>query len=256
MTSPENPREDAPAAPAAPAGGGSPSVLPPPPFAPPAPTTGEPGATTLTPPLPTLSGGGIPSAAVPVDAAGAPSTAGGIMSPVEVERHHLQQRVNGAAGWFFWIVGLSLIGSILHLSGSDLTFFLGLGITTVIDVFGRDSAGFAGKAIAFVVNLIPLGFYALMGFLGRRHRGALIAGAFFYFIDALIFLVVKDWISILVHGYVLYVLFRAIGAAGKIAKLPPPEGPGAFGVPSLQMPLPQSAEAGPAPPPAPPTNNR
>lgn len=51
------------------------------------------------------------------------------------ERLELETRLNSGAGWFYWIAGLSLLNSIIMLSGSDLYFVIGLGITQIIDVF-------------------------------------------------------------------------------------------------------------------------
>src|ERR1044071_6443875 len=41
----------------------------------------------------------------------------------------LEKQLKGGGSWFYWIAGLSLVNSVLALSGSETRFILGLGIT-------------------------------------------------------------------------------------------------------------------------------
>src|SRR2546430_15326300 len=58
------------------------------------------------------------------------------------------QLVRSGANWLIWIAGLSLVNSVLFVTGSHWSFFLGLAATQVSDAFGRviitGSTGVAG----------------------------------------------------------------------------------------------------------------
>ena len=45
----------------------------------------------------------------------------------------LERQITNGANWFFWIAGLSLINSVLHLAGVSISFLIGLGLTELID---------------------------------------------------------------------------------------------------------------------------
>jgi len=47
--------------------------------------------------------------------------------------HALEQRCKSGARWFFWIAGLTIVTSLMALSGGGYAFFLSLGITQFID---------------------------------------------------------------------------------------------------------------------------
>src|SRR4051794_40879026 len=44
----------------------------------------------------------------------------------------VQQGRNGA-NWFYWIAGLSLVNSVILLTGGNTFFFIGLGVTMMAD---------------------------------------------------------------------------------------------------------------------------
>src|SRR3954464_15389563 len=119
-----------------------------------------------------------------------------------VQLHQLQDRALSGARWFFWIAGLSLITSLVALSGSNWGFLLSLGITQAIDgiaqVTGADGTG---KAIALVLDLSIAGVCVLFGVLaGKKHLWAFILGMVLFGLDALILVLVKDWIGVAFHA--------------------------------------------------------
>jgi hypothetical protein len=60
------------------------------------------------------------------------------------QRARLAHTLKSGGNWFFWIAGLSLITSILSLSGANWRFFLSLGITQIIDGFAAGLATAVG----------------------------------------------------------------------------------------------------------------
>ena len=67
--------------------------------------------------------------------------------PEVSERALIEQKVRwehalkGAAAWFLWVAGLSLINSVLHLSGLRFQFIFGLGIAQLVDALARRAGG-------------------------------------------------------------------------------------------------------------------
>ena len=59
------------------------------------------------------------------------------LQTVRAELAQLHARGTSGAGWFFWIAALSLINSIILLSGGDRHFVVGLGVTSIA-VSGRN----------------------------------------------------------------------------------------------------------------------
>jgi hypothetical protein len=144
------------------------------------------------------------------------------LSPLEAERANLTAAVQSGAGWFFWVVGLSLVNSLMSLANLKFGFAIGLGITQVFDVL-LTKAGTNGKVLLFVLSAVALGFYSLMGVLAPRFRWAFLIGGFFYLLDGLILLSVQEWLGLAFHAYVLYVFGRGFVAAGRLKQLPPPQ---------------------------------
>ena len=124
----------------------------------------------------------------------------------------LEKRIKNGAGWFYWIAGLSLINTISALSGSEFGFILGLGMTDVVNVIAREF-GSVGKIIAIVMDAVLLGMFGLFGFFaGKRHQWAFIVGMVIYGIDALIFIVASEWLSVGFHGFALFCIFQGLKA--------------------------------------------
>lgn len=135
----------------------------------------------------------------------------------------LEQQLKGGASWFYWIAGLSLINTVLLLTGSDWSFVVGLGITQIISGIGSiiaEKVGFAGTALAFVLSFIVAGTFVLFGvFANKRHLWAFIAGMVLYALDGMLFLLIPDWLSIGFHVFVLFCIFTGLKARGRLIEL-------------------------------------
>lgn len=122
----------------------------------------------------------------------------------------LKARAASAAGLFLLIVGLSVVNTLLAVLHIPLGMAFGLGLTQILDALGSHN-GF--HPLYFVLELIPLGFFALMALLARKYWVWLIVGMVFYLIDGAIAVWAQLWIDSLVHGYVLFRLYQGVAAA-------------------------------------------
>ena len=121
--------------------------------------------------------------------------------------------------WFFIIAGLSLVNSITQLSGGEFNFFFGLIITRIINAFAR-GLGPAGKSIAVILSVVIACVFVLIGFLARRrYRRAFVVGMILYAFDGLLSVFVRDWISVAIHLFALYGIYRGLRALGSLDKL-------------------------------------
>ncbi len=129
----------------------------------------------------------------------------------------LDNRIRSGVNWFFWIAGLSLLNTVIYLSGSSLTFVIGLGVTQIVDGFMSGLAQSLGQSgiIARIVGVaLDMGFagvFILLGVFGRkRYRWPIIVGIVFYAIDGIIVLLFRDYFGAAFHALAL------VGIAGSL----------------------------------------
>jgi len=137
-----------------------------------------------------------------------------------VERYKLEQQRKGGAGWFLWIGGLSLINTILFLTQTDFNFIFGLGITQVIDGFVSAMPP-AIRGVGVALDLVIAAVFAGIWYLAKRHTWPFITGMIVYAADAVIFIVVQEWIGVAFHAFALAAIVAGYKAASKLAELPP-----------------------------------
>ncbi|MFT3805450.1 hypothetical protein [Arenimonas sp.] len=112
--------------------------------------------------------------------------------------------VQSAGRWFYWIVGLSVINTIMSMSGSTTSFVMGLAMTAVSDALFSEM-----KIIAFAIDAVVLAFFAFVGMQAVRGRlWAFYLGIVVYAIDALIYLAFGDWMPVAFHGLALFFIAR------------------------------------------------
>src|SRR2546422_8687548 len=79
------------------------------------------------------------------------------------------QLVRSGANWFIWIAGLSLVNSVLFVTGSHWSFFLGLAATQVSDEFGKVIiTGTTGVAAALAHDLVIAAAFFRLGLISRN----------------------------------------------------------------------------------------
>jgi len=136
----------------------------------------------------------------------------------------LEQAMRSGAGWFYWIAALSVVNSAIQLAGSDRSFIVGLGITQVFDAVAtgitqgtEGNAGTVLRGIALVLDVLVAGFFALIGWqAGKGRAWAFVIGMLLYAADALIFLLVQDWMSIGFHAFALFGIWGGFASLRKL----------------------------------------
>lgn len=133
--------------------------------------------------------------------------------PLDALRAQLAQlhaRGTSGAGWFYWIAALSLVNSIILLSGGDRHFVVGLGVTLIADVVAKEVANqnpdiaIVAKGIAFGFDLFVAAIVCLFGWLSRRPiLPIFVIGMILYLLDGLIYLLAGEWLSVGFHAFVL-----------------------------------------------------
>ena len=125
-------------------------------------------------------------------------------------------RARAGAKWFYWIAGLSMINSIVVMTGGNLHFVVGLGITSVVDAMAK-RVGTAGSVLDLIINGCMAGVFALFGtFALKMQRWAFVVGMALYAVDGLLLLSVRDFLGVAFHAYVLFALYRGYTAAKQI----------------------------------------
>ena len=118
-----------------------------------------------------------------------------------------EQLVKNGAGWFLAVAGLSIVNSILTMSGTHFSFIFGLGITQSVDAIGRQS-GATGSTLGLIVNVFIAGVFVLFwNFARKGEKWAFLVGMTLYAIDGLILLPFKDYLSAAFHAYALFRIY-------------------------------------------------
>jgi len=136
---------------------------------------------------------------------------------VEIEerlKEHLkiEDQVKSGANWFFWIAGLSIINTIIFLTGAQWSFVVGLGITQLITGVALEFGSLA-EIIAFILTLIFAGIFIFFGIFSRkRYNWAFVVGMILYVLDGLLLLLVQDWLSFGFHAFALFWIYRGLRA--------------------------------------------
>ncbi len=118
-----------------------------------------------------------------------------------------EQLVKNGAGWFLAVAGLSLVNSVLAMSGTRFSFIFGLGITQIVDAIGRQS-GATGSTLGLIVNVFIAGVFVLFwNFARKAEKWAFLVGMALYTIDGLILLPFKDYLSAAFHAYALFRIY-------------------------------------------------
>lgn len=150
---------------------------------------------------------------------GAPVSGGPGTQTLADDTVKLESRLRSGANWFFWIAGLSVVNSVILVAGGSWNFIIGLG-TTQLAVALTGEAGIAGKVLGLLVSLLIAGVFIVFGIFARkRQTWSFIVGMVFYGMDGLLFLVVKDVLSIAFHVLALFFIFNGLRAARQLKKV-------------------------------------
>lgn len=144
--------------------------------------------------------------------------------PKQIKLFKLEKQFKSGANWFYLIGGLSIVNSLLILSGKNLSFIIGLGATQLVDgmmlSIMEETGAPAFKYIGFGFDVIIAGIYVVIGFFAnKQYKAAFILGMIFYVLDGLIFLLVMDILSIGFHVFVLLCIFVGLKKLMQLEKL-------------------------------------
>ena len=143
----------------------------------------------------------------------------------EVRKRELEHRRRNGTSWFYSVAGLSVINSIILMTGGTWSFIFGLGITQVVDALSMSGAsGEAGPlpATALIVDIVIAAGVAIVGYLAfRGHTSAYVAGMALYALDGLIFVVAGDYLAAGFHGFALWGMWRGLSAHRELLQLSP-----------------------------------
>lgn len=141
------------------------------------------------------------------------------LQAVRAELAQLHARGTSGAGWFFWIAALSLVNSIISLTGGDRHFVVGLGVTFAADIVARvvaeqnPEAATVAKGVAFGFSVAVAGVLCLFGWLARRPLlPVFIIGMVLYLLDGLLYVLFQDWMSVGFHAFVLFGMWSGFQA--------------------------------------------
>src|SRR5438874_12427373 len=101
------------------------------------------------------------------------------------QRLQIEHALKGSSGWFVAIAGLSLVNSVLSMTGASIQFIFGLGLTQIVDAIAHGSRG-AGVALGLIVNCMIAGVFVFLWKFARvGAKWAFYSGMSLYVMDAL-----------------------------------------------------------------------
>lgn len=136
----------------------------------------------------------------------------------------LEGQLKNGANWFLWIAILSIANAFMLVLNLGWSFVFGLGITQIIDYLFflvTEEIGFNFyNTIGFIINTGICGIFILFSiFANKKQKWAFIAGIILYSIDALLMLVLGDFLSVAFHGFVLYGVIKGMKAMKKLEQI-------------------------------------
>lgn len=138
---------------------------------------------------------------------------------VAVDEARLAAQARNGANWFYWVAALSVINSIISLSGGSVSFLAGLAIPQVADAYAAH-LGFVGPYFSIGTDLLFAFFFCGFGYLTTHgSRAAFIAGMVLYVLNGAVYLLVSAWLPLAFHGFVLFQMFTGWKARQKLARL-------------------------------------
>jgi hypothetical protein len=127
--------------------------------------------------------------------------------------------VKAGANWIITVAALSLINSVLAMSGSGFHFIFGLGIAELVDALAHQ-AGQSGFALDLVINGFVAGvFIVFWNFARKGQQWAFIVGMALYAFDGLVMLYFKDILAVAFHGYGLYRIYSGMSGIPQLRNI-------------------------------------
>jgi hypothetical protein len=138
-----------------------------------------------------------------------------------------ESRLYSSASWFYWIALLASIhGGAIALKLGDVSF-IGLGATRLIDQASQVLLSKMGATSPLSLSVLSMtgtlavsSIFTACGYLGmKRHLWAFIAGIVLYALDALVCVMIQDYIPLILHAGALTALLRGLGSINKLKQV-------------------------------------
>lgn len=141
--------------------------------------------------------------------------------PITDDNQELAAQARSGASWFYWIAGLSIVNTIIFATGSNWSFFAGLGITQVIDgildAVAKEADITALKFVGYAIDFVIAGIMLICGLWANKfHNWAFIVGIVLYAIDGVIVLLLGAFFPAGFHALALFFIVRGFLAALKL----------------------------------------
>jgi len=121
-------------------------------------------------------------------------------------------RISTGPACFYWIAALTILNSLVVISGGSLHFAIGLGLTAGIDVRARE-LGLIGTVLDLLISGTIAGIFWVLGNLaGKRIRWAFLAGIALYGFDGLVCLAANDILGAALHAYTIFAISRGMAS--------------------------------------------
>lgn len=127
--------------------------------------------------------------------------------------------VKAGAGWFLTVAVLSMVNSILALSGAGIRFIFGLGMAELVDGLAHQ-AGQTGIPLDLIINGFVAAVFALFwNFARKGQHWAFLVGMCLYAIDALLMLYFKDILAVAFHAYAFYRIYTGMSGIANLRSI-------------------------------------
>jgi hypothetical protein len=143
-----------------------------------------------------------------------------------MQQLELERKFQSGARWFYWIAALSLINSVINMSGGQINFVIGLATTQFVDgvavVMAKHHADWAMmlKIFAIAANVIITGVFFMFGtFARKRQNWAFILGMVCYGADGLLSLPLGDMLGAGFHAFALWCIWGGMQAGKTLEAL-------------------------------------
>jgi len=126
------------------------------------------------------------------------------------KRLRAERIVKSGASWFITVGALSMINSVLYMSGAKIRFIFGLGIAEFVDAVAHQ-AGQTGFALDLIINGFVAGVFVIFwNFARKGQQWAFLVGMALYAVDALVMLYFRDILAVAFHAYALYRMYSGM----------------------------------------------
>src|SRR5262249_32633274 len=118
--------------------------------------------------------------------------------------------VKAGASWFITVAVLSLVNSVLSMTGAPIRFIFGLGVSELVDALAHQ-AGQTGFGLDLIINGFVAALFLLFWRFARQGaQWAFLVGMAIYALDAVLVLYFKDILAAAFHAYALYRMYTGM----------------------------------------------